>query len=114
MMCQRYYQKVSSALAGSGYQQYAILNFESSTTGWGPLFLKTTMRAQPSLTTSGSFQTNVGVGGSAGTIILDTNQSGVDVVGIGMSSGSGYTAGQTTYLRSSASTSGYIAMSAEL
>ena len=109
-LCQRYYQKISAS-SGGGYQMYATGSYESASTLWVGVPLKVTMRAQPTFASNGAIQLSYG---TAGTIVTDTNQTGPDVGVFGWSTGSGGLAGQSTFLRSSANTAGFISFIAEL
>jgi hypothetical protein len=110
VLCQRYYQKISAS-SGGGYQMYATGSYESANTLWVGVPLKVTMRAQPTFAINGSLGLSYG---TAGTIVTDTNQTGPDVGVFGWSTGSGGLAGQSTFLRSSANTAGFISFIAEL
>ena len=90
----------------------SILTYESSSTAWGSVPLRVTMRSQPTVAYSGSFTTNYG---TAGTLINDGNQVGGDVAVIGWgSTGSGGTTGYSTYLRANNSTSAFVSFASEL
>jgi hypothetical protein len=112
-LCQRYFQKVggNSTSADGNYQQLCMLAWESSTTAWGLMPLKVTMRAQPTTAYSGSFTISYGTNG---TYINDTNQTGASIGVIGFSNGSGGTAGQSSYVRLAGSNTYFISFSAEL
>jgi len=110
-LCQRYYQKVSGGINGGAYQFFAVLTFENSTSGFGALALKVTMRTQPTVTYQGPYALSYG---TIGTMLNDTNQTGGDVAMVGYNNGSGGASGNATYLRAGNSTSTYIAFSAEL
>ena len=111
-LCQRYFQKISGSINGGAYQIMSILTYESSSTAWGSVPLRVTMRSQPTVAYSGSFTTNYG---TAGTLINDGNQVGGDVAVIGWgSTGSGGTTGYSTYLRANNSTSAFVSFASEL
>ena len=110
--CQRYYQIYGAGRNGSpAYQFFGVLTFEGSTSAFGPVALKTSMRTQPTTTYSGSFTASYG---TLGTLINDTNQSGPDIGMIGWNTGSGGASGSSSYLRANNSTATFISFSAEL
>jgi hypothetical protein len=110
--CQRYFQIYGAGRNGSpAYQFFGVLTFEGSTSAFGPVELKTSMRTQPTTTYSGSFTASYG---TIGTLINDTNQSGPDIGMIGWNSGSGGASGSSSYLRANNSTATFISFSAEL
>jgi hypothetical protein len=108
-LCQRYYQIIRSNAA---YQFYTLVTYESSSTAWGPIPLKVSMRSQPTTLVSGSFTVSYG---TQGTYINDTNQTGAEVAMIGWGgTGSGGTVGYSPYIRSNNNTTSYMSFSAEL
>ena len=111
-LCQRYYQILGKGINGSPpYQMFGVLTFEGSTSAFGTVALKASMRTQATVTYSGSFTASYG---TLGTLINDTNQSGPDMAMIGWNSGSGGASGSSSFLRANNSTATFISFSAEL
>lgn len=109
-LCQRYLQRIGGE--SNSYQNLTTVSYESATTIWGPVYLKTTMRTTPSFTVSGQLSVNTG---SAGTVILDTNQSNSHVVTIGAGgTAASSTAGYSSWLRWNPNSGGFVLFSAEL
>ena len=106
-LAQRYFQKIS----GSPWQSFANLAFEGATNAWGPVYLRTAMRVLPTATKTGTWRTSYG---TQGTFLMDTNQSGTDVVQIGWSGGSGGISGYATYFTGNNDPTCSLTFSAEL
>lgn len=111
--CQRYYLKYG----GNGaYETFpGVLISYSTTQGEGPIALKSTMRAIPTITFGTLKISDVATYNIAVTnLIISTNTSGVDAAYLVFTVASGVTSGKTNLLRTDASTAGYLTFSAEL
>jgi hypothetical protein len=110
VLCQRYYQQIGPSTYG--YVNLTTVAYESTTTVWGPVYLKTTMRSLPAFTLSGTL--NV-IAGTVSSVVLDTNQSNTQVVTIGAGgTAASSTTGYASWFRWSNTPSGYVSFSAEL
>jgi len=114
MMCQRYYQKYASESAYCVFVGAALAS--GATAASGSTQLVTTMRATPSLSSSGSMQLSDGVSAYAVTAVsIAGNQSATRVAQINFTAGGG---GLTTYrnyrVEANNNTTAFIDFSAEL
>ena len=110
-LCQRYYYRVESATNGNG-QFFMGMNYDSSTF-YGILPLPVPMRANPTLTTGGTFRVNWPGGGGTTTSSPSINQALRNSLWIaaGVSSGR---VGVADLCSANSDTSTYIGCSAEL
>ena len=117
-LCQRYYWKFDSG--GGLYTNFGSGYVNVSTEAYAVFALKQTMRATPTMSTTGTAASYEILGGSnlrvtLGTVpVLDTNNSSPSQVFVGCNVASGLTSGQGCMLRANNTTSAFLAFSAEL
>ncbi len=111
--CQRYFLKYGGNQA---YETFpGVLISYSTTQGEGPIALKTTMRATPTVTFSTLKISDVATYNIAvSNLTITTGNSGPDAAYLVFTVAGGITSGKTNLLRTDASTAGYLTFSAEL
>ena len=109
--CQRYYQRFTSSGASGTFLGYATIAYVTTTSGIGVLPHRVEMRANPTLSSGGSFE-NFGASTIAVSAVgLSRNSKLQTAI---FTTVSGATAGQAATLRDSNDSTAFIELSSEL
>ncbi len=113
MMCQRYYQKMTSTTA-YGYPASGVVVGFNTTSAYGSLQYLQQMRAAPTISTTGSLRITDQTNTISATLSFDGNRIGTQSAEIGATVSSGCVQYRTYHVQNSNDTTAAINLSAEL